>query len=96
MLKSKNKKITIDDLAIMVAKGFGGIDKKFGGIDKKFESVSKDIDGLRNDITEVKESVKFARRDILNIGDRFVPRFEFDNLLTRVGKIEQKIKSKVG
>lgn len=99
VVKSKNitindlgKKIhvlikAVDSLAVSVAKGFDGVDKRFNGIEKN-------ITKLKKDTIEVKDSLKATRRDVLNIGDRFVPRFEFDNLLIRVGKLEQKTKSK--
>ena len=74
----KNKKVTIDDLAIMVAKGF--------------EGVGKDISELKKDVTELKEGNKNIRKDILNLGDRFPSQFAFDQLSKRVYKLEEKIK----
>ncbi len=38
---TKNKKMTIDDLAIIVKKGFDGVNKKFIGIDKRFIGIDK-------------------------------------------------------
>jgi len=39
----KIKKVTTDDLAMMVARGFGNVDKRF-------DVVEKDIKGVRSDI----------------------------------------------
>jgi hypothetical protein len=74
----KNKKVTIDDLAIMVAKGFEGVGKRFDKVEK--------------DVEELKEGNKNIRKDILNLGDRFPSQFSFDELSKRVYKIEEKIK----
>lgn len=81
----KTKKITTDDLAIMVAKGFDGIDKNIKGLKKDMEEVKKEIG-------ELKESNKDIRKDILNLGDRFVSYHMFDQLASRVGVLEKKQK----
>ena len=69
----KNKKMTIEILAGMVAKGF--------------ETMATKID-----ITEVKEDIKDVRRDILNLGDKFVSYHTFDSLAHRVKILEDKKK----
>lgn len=40
------KNVTIDDLAVMVQKGFDGVDKKFDQVDKRFEQVDKRFDSM--------------------------------------------------
>ncbi|MFA5086423.1 MAG: hypothetical protein WC468_02445 [Candidatus Paceibacterota bacterium] len=40
----KKKEITIDDLAMMVGKGFQSVDKRFDEVDKRFEEVGKRFD----------------------------------------------------
>jgi hypothetical protein len=48
----KSKNITIDDLAIMVQKGFSEtakkeeMDKRFDGVDKRFDKVEKRLDRI--------------------------------------------------
>jgi len=42
----KKKGVTIDDLALMVGKGFQSVDKRFDGIDKQFEGVDKRFDEI--------------------------------------------------
>ncbi|MFA5997705.1 MAG: hypothetical protein WC791_04460 [Candidatus Paceibacterota bacterium] len=98
------KKMTIDNLAVMiaegreetnelarmVAKGFESIDKKFSD---KFDKVEKDIAEVKKDVLEVKENLAGTRRDVLEIGDRFVPRYEFHDLLVRFDRLEQKVKA---
>ena len=84
---TKNKKVTIDDLAVMVARGFESIDKRFEGIDKRFEGIDKKLEN-------VEENLKATRRDVLAMGDRFVLKYELHDLTARVGLLEQKVKIK--
>ena len=75
----KTKEMTVDELAIIVAKGFSSMDEKFetkfDDIDKKmnyhFESLSNRID---------------------DIADNNVKREEYRGLEVRVSKIEKKFK----
>jgi archaellum component FlaC len=85
----KNKKMTIDGLAVMFAKGFASLDKK---IDTDIGEVKKDIKDIQKDLSEVKENVKYIKRDILNLGDRFVSYHTFDALANRVKVLEEKKK----
>jgi len=72
----------IDDLAISTAKGFAGVDKRFDEMDKR--------------VDKLEENIKATRRDVLDIGDRFVPRHEFDSLLFRFSNFEKKVMTKLG
>lgn len=42
------KNITIDDLAVIVQKGFNGVDKRFDSVDKRFDLVDKRFDKIEN------------------------------------------------
>lgn len=42
----KKKNITIDDLAVMVGKGFQAVDKRFDRVDKRFDRVEKRLDRI--------------------------------------------------
>lgn len=86
--KTKHKEVTIDNLAIMVAKGFDRMEDRFVNVEKEISDVKKDI-------ADIKEDVKGVRRDILEVGDRFVPRYEFDGLLVRFNRLEQRVKTKM-
>ena len=88
------KDITNNDLAVMVANGFSSVDKRFDSVDKRFDAVDKRFDKVENRLTNVEEAIKSTRQDVLKIGDRFVPRYEFDTLLSRVGRIEQRLEGK--
>lgn len=86
-MKNKvTKKVTIDDLAIMVAKGFEAVDKRFNDVDKRFNAVDKRLD-------DVEESIATTNNNVLNLGDRTVLKFEFDKLVTRVVRLERKTKA---
>lgn len=78
---------TIDNLAIMVAKGFDSVYKEIG-------EVKKDVAEVKKDITEVKENLASTRRDVLAMGDKFTLKYEFHDLTNRVSLLEQKRKVK--
>jgi hypothetical protein len=42
----KKKNTTIDDLAVMVQKGFDGVDLKFEQVDKRFDDMDKHFDKI--------------------------------------------------
>lgn len=75
----------------MVAKGFDGVDGRFDTVGSRLDVIDGRLDSVEEKIKEVHEDVKSARRDLLDIGDRFVPRYEFDNLLIRFSRLEQKV-----
>ena len=64
----------------MVAKGFEGVDQRFEKVEKR--------------LIDLDENIKSIRRDVLDIGDRFVSRYEFDSLLIRFDRLKQKLKGK--
>ena len=95
----KTKKVTIDGLAVMVARGFSGVDKRFDVVEKDISELKKDVSELKKDVSELKkdtgelkEGNKDIRRDIFNLGDRFVPYHMFDKLASRVNMLEKKVK----
>jgi len=94
MKKEVAKKVTIDDLAIMVAKGFDNVHKEISEVKKDVGEVKGRFGKVEKDIVEVKENLAATRRDVLEIGDRFVPRYEFHDLLVRFDRLEQKVKLK--
>ena len=88
---TKNKKITIDDLAIMVAKGFDDVKSE---IKSEINEVKKEINEVKKDVNDVKENLRITRNDVLNIGDKFVSYHTFDQLASRVNTLEKKAKIK--
>ena len=83
----KPKKFTIDDLAVMVAKGFNEVGREIGEVKDRLGAVENRLD-------TVEENIIATRRDLLTMGDRFVLKYEMYDLSTRVGALEQKAKSK--
>lgn len=105
MKKATNKKMTIDDLAMMitegreetnelarmVAKGFDGMNNELGEFKRE---VNKRFNETEKDLAEVKENLASTRRDVLSMGDRFTMKYEFHELASRVSVLEQKQKVK--
>ena len=86
--KTKKVSISMDDLAIMIGRGFEDVnnkfkdvDKRFDGVDKKFEDLeerlTRKIDGLSNRIDDL--SLNRSTREELKI------------LSLRVEKVEKKV-----
>ena len=46
MKNKKGKKVSTEELAIMIAEGFEGVDKKFESADQKFDSMDKKFDSI--------------------------------------------------
>jgi len=97
-----NKKITIDDLAIMVQKGFDETNEKLGGRMDKLDGRMDKLDG-RMDVLEKKVDDGFshveAGLDAINKNIKeldFVTKDEFEDLMTRVKYIEAKLGIKSG
>ena len=98
MKKETNKKVTINDLAnnidtlaIMVAKGFDRVDAK---IDKEIGEVKEKLGKVEKRLENVEESIATTNNNVLSLGDRTVPRFEFDKHLLRFSDLERRVKVK--
>lgn len=94
MKKTATKKMTIDDLAVMVAKGFDGVYEEIREVKNDVKVIKEDMVNVKKDIAEVKENLASTRRDVLSMGDRFTMKFEFHELSSRVSALEQKQKVK--
>lgn len=95
MKKETNKKITIDDLALMMLKGFEEVKTDlrsemsvgFKKIDVRFDQIGKRFEDIEEELVKIRGNVNNTR-------DNFVPYHKFDALVTRVTNIENKGKSK--
>jgi len=94
MKKEVTKKVTIDDLAVMVANGFDRVESSLEKVEDRLGNVESRLGEVEKDIIEVKENLAGTRRDVLEIGDRFVQRYEFHDLLVRFDRLEQKVAGK--
>jgi len=83
----------IENLAIMVGKGFNEMGNRIGNVENRIGNVETRLGTVEKRLDTLDENIKATRRDVLDIGDRFVPRYEFDNLLIRFNRLEAKIKS---
>lgn len=85
------KKVTLDDLAGMVKKGFDGVDEKFEGVNKKLDHHAEEN---KKEFSEVKKELKRVRVSISNlefIATEMVRRYEFLELKRKVEMLEAKI-----
>jgi hypothetical protein len=90
MKKPIKKETTMDQLAAMVARGFETIERKMvtkDGLDTFKEETSENFRKVDENFTKV-------RRDILEIGDKYVSRDEFSKLVSRFNILEAKVKAK--
>jgi len=79
---SKTKEMTVDELAIIMAKSFSNIDEKFIAIDGRFDDMDKKMNYHFESLTN----------RIDDIADNNVKREEYRGLEVRVSKIEKKFK----
>jgi len=74
--KNTKKETTLDDLALMVAKGFNEVnermDKRFDQVDKRFERIEKRLENIEADL------------------NKKVDKIEYNTLTYRVEKLEKK------
>ncbi len=47
------KQMTIDDLAVMVQKGFQGVDKRLDGVDKRLDRIEDRLDGIDDHLEHI-------------------------------------------
>jgi len=66
----KKKEITIDDLALMVGKGFQSVDKRFDEVDKRLDRMDKRFDRIEKLIlTEHKERIEKLEMQVKELRD---------------------------
>ena len=83
-MKNNNKKeITIDDLALMVAKGFDKMDEKMAN---GFRSVNGRLDGVEGRLDKIEVDVKDIKANL----NKKVDKFTHIELEYRVEKLEKK------
>ncbi len=78
----KQLEAVIERLAIMTSNGFERLEHK----------VELEIKHLDSRIKKLEEGIVGARKDILDLHDKFIHRREFDQLSLRVSKLEAKMR----
>ena len=91
------KKTTIDDLAIMVKRGFDQtanrdeVNKRFEQVDKRFEQIDKHFVTIERRLDHVDARLSYVERDVAEIRKHFVYRDEFEDALARIRLLEKKV-----
>ena len=49
------KEVTNEDLAIMIANGFAGVDERFKGVDERFENVDRQFEAVDRRFEELED-----------------------------------------
>ena len=71
MENRKNKKLTIEDLAGMVARGFDKSDKRFDSLEYELKDMNKRLGKVEYQVDEAYDILKrFEENDILNLQKR--------------------------
>ena len=82
------KVTTIEGLAIMVAKGFDGVDKRFKEVDKRFDNLEE---RMNDGFDHVHARLSSIERDVAEIRKSLISRNEFEDILGRISYIERKL-----
>jgi archaellum component FlaC len=77
---------TIDDLAVMVQKGFDKVDEQFHGVSEQFHGVSEQFQGVNDRLDHLEQ----GQEDIKLKLDNVAYRFELKELQQRVELLEKK------
>jgi tetrahydromethanopterin S-methyltransferase subunit G len=77
------KDITINDLAVMVQKGFNEVDKRFEQVDERFEQVDRRLDGIESSMVTKAE----MNRRFDGLEDRVLASHQ-----KRIEKLEAEVK----
>lgn len=79
------KKVTLDNLAGMIKRGFDGADKRFDGVDKRLFNLESGQEGINKRLA----SLEIGQEDIKLRLDNVVYRFELVELQKRVDQLEK-------
>ncbi len=91
------KRITIDGLAQMVAKGFAGVDEHFKAVDRRFNQMAtkEDLKAVKADlggkIDALDTKTNRMEGDISDVKDSLIPKLDFEDLEGRVKYVEKKL-----
>jgi len=84
----KENFVTKKDLALMIGKGFNGVDEKFKGVDKKFESVDENFKNAEENASVRFNKIENRLKVIDSKVSDIVYRNEFEKLESKVKEIE--------
>jgi hypothetical protein len=92
MVTKKKKETTIDDLALMIRKGFEQVDKRFEKMDERFDRMDARFDRMDSRMDSLEESNTMEHEEMKNHLNNVAYRFELTDLGKRVRILEKKIK----
>jgi chromosome segregation ATPase len=96
------KKVSMEDLAIMVQRGFNSVDKRFDGVDDRFDALEKRVDSLDKSMFEVKLKLESVDERLESIEKTLGPlvlvveamKTNWKNHEMRIAKIERALQTK--
>lgn len=90
----KTKKVSIEDLAVMVSKGFNNVDEKFKEVHKKMDKGFSDVNEKFNNVhKEIEDLAIMTGRGFEDVDKRFS---ELDSRLSKkVDDVEEKLSRKI-
>ena len=93
MEQNNNEKITMEDLAGMVKRGFDRIDERFEKVDKRFDRVDTDIKKVSKDVTDLSYKVTQIDKRLFSLEeDIYVnKKKQLEKLEGRVSFVERKL-----
>jgi len=87
----KKKEVTINDLAVMVAKGFSNVDKRIDGLEER-------MDKFEDRVGKFEEKMDYRLNSLSNRIDASIDNRvtiqQYEVLVARVNKIEDKVNKK--
>lgn len=89
-MRNSNKKITINDLASMVKRGFDETGGKIGEIKNEISGVKNEVTGVKKELKSLSESNAREHEAILLRLDNVAYRFELVELQKRVEILEKR------
>jgi predicted Zn-dependent protease with MMP-like domain len=90
MKKASSKKVTTDELAVMINNGFQRVENRLSSVENELQEF-KDFSIKKFD--QISEDFVTVRRDIMNSHDKFPSNYAFDQLSMRVVVLEDNSNS---
>ena len=90
--KEAGRKVTINELALMIGKGFAGVDAKFAQVNEKFTQMDERFDRMEMKLDSLERRI-FAIEDILTVHGKDIA--EIKDVLIEHGKDIKEIKTEL-
>ena len=92
----ENEKVTNEELARIISKGFDGIENRFNSLENRFDGLENRFDGLTEKLNEVDLRVSRVENNVYEIKKGMIKRIEFDDALSRIKLAEKKLSIESG